>query len=88
MFIGLLQGETIKFYDTPTAKHSAPILFFYDNQLVIGYDKVFMVQPGSWQVILDFGEPSIIAILRLQNIPDKLICIGYTGKIEMVTIPT
>lgn len=73
-------------YDAPTESHRAPVISMFDNSLLIGCQKIFVGRPDKWTMIHDFGENTLISMVVLPSKPKTLFCIGYTGKIDQISI--
>jgi hypothetical protein len=73
-------------YDAPTENQRAPIILILNNKLLVGNQKIFSGKPDNWTLIHDFGENTLISMIVLPSKPNKVFCIGYTGKIDQINI--
>lgn len=82
-----LKSGILSNYDVPTDKKYAPLITEHNSKLILAKKSVFYGLPGDWKKIHDFGEPTLIELVALPNIENELLCVGYTGKLEWITLP-
>lgn len=82
-----LAQESIVTYEVPTDKNYAPLIIQHNSKLILAKEAIFYGIPGNWEKIHDFGEPTIIELVILNDIPNEVLCVGYTGTLEWITLP-
>lgn len=65
-------------YEIPFKEMSTPAIISLGNELLLGSREIYLGTPGSWRLIGDFEEATLINFVPVGN---RVFGVGYTGKV-------